>query len=143
MGLDISEVAIKKCNEHYGHLATFISGTNGDVPIVDIIIASNVFEHLTDDISIAKNLLIKCRQLNIIVPYKEKIISVSEHINTYDENYFHDLDKYEYKIFVSRGWSQYGVSLIYHLYLKNILRPLFGNPIAKRAKQIIFKFKPV
>lgn len=143
IGLDISEEGVKKCKEIYSYIAEFICGDYRDVPKVDIIIASNVFKHLTDDISIAKNLLIKCRQLNIIVPYKEKIISGSEHINTYDENYFHDLDKYEYKIFVSGGWSQYGVSLIYHLYLKNILRPLFGKPIAKRAKQIIFKFKPV
>jgi len=110
------------------------------VPRVDIIISSNVFEHLTDDISIAKNLLIKCRQLNIIVPYKEKIISGSEHINTYNVNYFHDLGKYEYKIFACKGWSQYGINLIYHLFLKNLSRPLFGKPIIERAKQIIYIF---
>lgn len=142
IGLDISKEAIKKCKEINGNLAEFICGNFTDVPTVDIIISSNVFEHLTDDISIAKHLLGKCRQLNIIVPYKEKIVHGGEHINSYNQNYFLDLGKYEFKIFLSRGWSQYGVNLIYHLYFKNIFRPFFSKPFVKRSKQIMFIFKP-
>lgn len=140
IGLDISEEAIKKCKEKYSNIADFIIGDYSITPKVDIIIASNVFEHLTDDISIAKHLLEKCQQLNIIVPYEEKLVSGSEHINSYDKNYFKRIGKYKYKIFASRGWSQYGLNLIYHLYFKNIIKPLFGKPIIKRAKQIIYRF---
>ena len=141
IGLDISEEAIKKCKESYGNFAEFICGTFIDVPKVDIIISSNVFEHLTDDISIAKHLIEKCGQLYIIVPYKEKLTPGSEHINSYDENYFLSLGQYEFKIFLSRGWSQFGINLIYHLYFKNIFRPFFGKPIILRSKQLIYIFK--
>jgi hypothetical protein len=140
IGIDISEQAIEKCKKKYGSIATFISGNQESVPNVDVIIASNVFEHLTDDILIARNLLNKCQQLNIIVPFKEQKPLASEHINIYTENYFRSIGNYDYKIFASRGWSQYGLNLIYHLYLKNILRPLFGKPIIKRANQIIYIF---
>jgi hypothetical protein len=52
--MDISEEAIIKCKEKFGEIATFLSGTEVNVPKVDIIISSNVFEHLTDDLKIAK-----------------------------------------------------------------------------------------
>jgi cyclopropane fatty-acyl-phospholipid synthase-like methyltransferase len=45
MGIDISQIAIDKCNEKYGEMATFIQGDFKSAPEVDVIIASNVFEH--------------------------------------------------------------------------------------------------
>ena len=140
IGIDISEEAIKKCKATYGHLAEFNCGTFTDVPNVDIIIASNVFEHLSDDKIIASHLLKKCKQLNIIVPYNELIFPNSEHINSYKENYFCELGANEYQIFISKGWSQYKFTLLYHVYFKNIFRPFLGKLKVKRSKQIIFTF---
>ena len=142
MGLDISEVAIKKCNEHFGYLANFICGTYNDVPRVDIIIASNVFEHLSNDKDIAKSLLLKCDQLYIIVPYNEVNYSnpKHEHINFYNEFYYNHLtNQINYEIFISKGWGATGIDLFYNIYLKNIARLLLGRKIVKRPKQIIFK----
>jgi len=140
VGIDISEQAIQKCKRKYDSIASFISGDHNSVPNVDVIIASNVFEHLTDDVLIATHLLKKCKQLMIIVPFREQKPLSSEHVNTYAENYFRHIADYKYKIFSSRGWSQYGINLIYHVYFKNILRPLFGKQIVKRAKQIMYIF---
>jgi 2-polyprenyl-3-methyl-5-hydroxy-6-metoxy-1,4-benzoquinol methylase len=143
IGLDISEEAILKCNEYYGHLADFICGTHKDVPKVDIIIASNVFEHLSDDKEIAKDLLRKCNQLNIIVPYNEIDHNnpMHEHVNFYTEFYFDDLSNpIIYKIFISKGWGQAGIYAYYNIYFKNIVRVLLGRKKLERPKQIIFKF---
>ncbi len=71
IGLDISGEAIKKCRDKFGDIAQFICGDYTSVPEVDIIISSNVFEHLSNDKIIAEYLLNKCKILNIIVPYKE------------------------------------------------------------------------
>jgi SAM-dependent methyltransferase len=140
IGIDISISAIKKCKEMYGSLGSFISGSHEDVPMVDVIISSNVFEHLTDDLEIAKKLIEKCNKLFIIVPYKENILPGNEHVNTYDEFYFKKIGTYDYEIFVSKGWGEHGLTLLYEIYLKNILRLLFGKPLLKRSKQIMFKF---
>ena len=144
IGLDISEEAVILCNEHYGQLVKFICGTNEDVPMVDIIIASNVFEHLSNDIQIAKDLLLKCSQLYIIVPYNEINHNdpMHEHVNFYNEYYFNDLitNHIKFKIFISKGWGKSGLDLYYNVYLKNIARLLLRRKIAIRPKQIMFKF---
>lgn len=142
-GLDISEEAVKKCIEHYGHLASFICGTYANVPNVDIIIASNIFEHLLDDKKIAQELLLKCLQLYIIVPYNEPRHNNSqhEHINSYNEYSFNNItDKMNYKIFISKGWGPDGIALYYDLYFKNIGRLLLGRKKIERPKQIMFIF---
>jgi len=79
VGIDHSQIAIDMSRKKYGSIASFIKGDHNNVPYVDIIIASNVFEHLTDDRKIAKLLLSKCKALYIIVPYKEWPLW-SEHI---------------------------------------------------------------
>lgn len=141
IGLDISEEAIKKCKETYGQMGKFICGNFTDVPTVDVIIASNVFEHLSDDISIAKYLIKKCQHLNIIVPFNEQLVPNSEHINSYNKDYFSSIGDYHYKVFTSKGWGPDGIKLLYQVYLKNLLRPLLGKSTAKRSKQIIFIFR--
>jgi hypothetical protein len=89
---------------------------------------------------IAKNLLKKCDNLYIIVPFREQKPLVSEHVNIYAQDYFQALGNYDYKIFTSKGWSQFGVNLYYNVYFKNIFRLIIGRSIIKRAKQIIFIF---
>jgi len=140
VGVDISQTAIDKCREKYGGIASFMQGDHRSIPEADIIIASNVFEHLTDDRSIAKCLLSKCSVLYIIVPYRERPLC-PEHVNTYDEHYFSGLGKYDYQIFPCIGWTPYGLrGLYYNVYFKNIFRLLFGRPVRHRNMQIMFSF---
>ena len=139
IGLDISANAIRKCIEKYGEFATFVSGDHKSVPVVDIIIASNVFEHLSNDLEIAQELMLKCKTLYIVVPYKEQIVPNDEHVNSYDDQYFDPIARCESKVFLSRGWTQYGFKLIYEIYLKNIVKRLILRRIRNRSKQIMFK----
>jgi len=138
LGIDVSEKAIEKCQLRYGHIASFIQGTHQNVPAADVIIASNVFEHLSDDIAIAKDFLNKCRELYIIVPYRESPLC-SEHVRSYDENYFHTLGEYSHSIFPSRGWSEYGWHLV-KLKSQNLVNKVRGRSAISRKAQIIFHF---
>ena len=140
VGVDISQSAIDICQEKYGSIASFIRGDDGRVPEVDVIIASNVLEHLTDDRKVAKCLLSKCKSLYVVVPYKEWPL-FSEHVNTYDERYFLDIGGYDYRVFPCVGWTPFGMrDLWYQIYFKNISRFLLGKPLRHRNMQIIFHF---
>jgi len=83
IGIDISSVGINKCREKYSDIAEFICGSAGEIPFVDVIISSNVFEHLSDDAQVLKTIYSKANTIYIIVPYREYPLSV-EHVNTYD-----------------------------------------------------------
>lgn len=139
VGIDVAESAIEKCKISYGSLANFFHGTHNECPNADIIISSNVFEHLSDDINIARDLLKRCRELYITVPYLESPLSL-EHIRSYDENYFESLGKYKYIIFASQGWSEYGIPYI-KLLVKNAVKTLLGRKTLMRRKQIMFVFQ--
>lgn len=140
IGVDISEKAINKCKEKYGQLGEFIFGDVTVVPSVDIIISSNVFEHLDDDKKIANHLLSKCKKLYIIVPYKEQEPLSQEHIRSYDENYFDEFNVESYSVFSCLGWSETGFrDLFYSIYLKNILKFILGINKRRQRKQIIFR----
>ena len=141
IGVDISASAIMQCKQKYGGQADFMEGTHKDIPAVDTIIASNVLEHLTDDKEIAKHLLSRCHDLFVTVPYEEKIQDITEHVNTYDEYSFRKLNPVRTEVFPTRGWSQYGRSLLFGIYLPNACAFLTGKPLRARAKQIIFHFK--
>lgn len=136
MGVDVSESAIIKCRLHYGDMAEFIQGTHLDVPESEIIIASNVFEHLENDIEVARSLLKKCQYLYIVVPYKEDPL-FNEHIRAYDETYFQSLGEYNYYIYPSKGWSEYGVSYA-KLMIKNVLRKMARSEVRPRKMQIMY-----
>jgi cyclopropane fatty-acyl-phospholipid synthase-like methyltransferase len=84
IGVDFSSAAIKQCQEKFGGIATFICGDVDAVPNVDVIITSNVLEHLSDDKDIANKLLNKCTDLYIAVPYNEAIAGKGEHVNSYN-----------------------------------------------------------
>jgi len=140
VGVDISQAAIDMCRKRYGSMATFIQGDYQAVPCADVIIASNVLEHLSGDVEIARNLMLRCDSLYIIVPYKEWPLS-PEHVNTYDENYYSILGAYDWQIFTCKGWSQRGLELWYHVYFKNIHRLLSGGQACRRGMQIMFHLK--
>ena len=137
IGMDISAEAIRKCEERYEATATFLQGDHSVVPNVDVIVASNVFEHLSMDKDVAATLVKRCRHLYIVVPYKEWPLC-DEHINTYDETSFDYLNVVGRQIFRSRGWTEYGLSLLVNIYLRNIGRRLLGKAPRKRAMQIMF-----
>jgi SAM-dependent methyltransferase len=140
LGVDLSQSGIDKCRERYGAMASFVQGDHQSVSPADIIITSNVMEHLTNDRDVAASLLSKCKTLYIIVPYKEHPLHF-EHVNTYDEHYFRDIGSYNYTIYPCIGWSQYGVKdLWYQVYLKNVVRAFLRKPLRIREKQIIFHF---
>ena len=93
IGIDHSKEGIAKCIQKYSNIAKFIHGSIDAVPVVDVIVSSNVFEHLTNDQETAKMLAARCSKLFIIVPYRDFLDSLgpNEHINTYDENSFPSL----------------------------------------------------
>ena len=138
IGTDFSRAAIDLCQDRYGNLATFFCGDDSNVPESDIIIASNVFEHLDNQLEIAKTLLAKCRELYIIVPFREMLVEGNEHVNSYETNSFDDIGFVTSRIFYSRGWSYHGMSAIYQIHFKNILRNVLGRAKLKREKQIMF-----
>lgn len=138
IGTDISAEAIRKCEQRYGATATFIQGDHTVVPNVDVIVASNVFEHLSNDKAIAAALLRRCRSLYVVVPYREWPL-FDEHINTYDETSFDHLNVVERRIFKSKGWTEYGLSLLINVYARNIGRMLWGKPPRRRSMQIMFR----
>jgi len=144
IGMDLSASAIALCRREYSGIATFLQGDHTAVPKSDIIIASNVFEHLSDDRQVAEILLTACVSLKVIVPYKEYPLTYkpppgSEHVNIrYDEQYFQQLDPYETTVFPCRGWSEYGFKLWYHIFFWNILRRMLALPLRPRKMQILF-----
>lgn len=142
VGMDISQSAIIRCREKYGQYAKFIQGGFAEVPCVNVIISSNVFEHLSNDIDIARHLKTRCDHLYIIVPYKQKISAstLNEHIRSYDENHFKEIGSYDYRIFLSRGYGEFNWRMYVNIYIYNIIRFFIGKTIIYRDKQIMFHF---
>jgi len=140
LGVDHSRSAIEICSRQHGAIACFLVGDHSVVPPVDVIIASNVLEHVTGDLDVAGHLLAQCRQLFVVVPYREQLAPGGEHVNRYDEKSFADLRPVSIQVFVTRGWSQYGLALWYRVHAKNIARALFGKPLRHRRKQVLFRF---
>lgn len=141
MGMDISSQAVELCREKHGRAAVFLQGKAEDVPAgIDVILASNVLEHLDDDLAVAQTLREKCAELYIVVPYREAPL-FGEHVNSYDENHFSALGPCERTIFPCRGWSAYGRERWVQIHFKNIFRFLLGRPLRRRNLQILFHFK--
>ncbi len=136
IGIDISEIAIEGCRKKYGSLAEFRSGNISSVPAVDVIIASHVMEHLTDDKSVALELLKKCQDLFVFVPYKENPL-FEEHVNYYTDNYYDDLGvvhKIDFRV-------EYDTRLPLKAFLKGLLKLQFrlSNKFSKEI--IMFHFR--
>jgi len=141
IGVEISESAVASCRSRYGALAEFVAGDHHAVPEADVIVSSNVFEHLTDDLGVARILWSRCRDLYITVPYRERLPLAHEHVNRYDEGRFAALGPCATQVFPSRGWSEYGWPLWYGIRFKNIARRLLGRPQRPRKLQIMFHLK--
>lgn len=141
-GIDFSAAAIQLCTERYGQVAKFICGDIDAMPKVDVIICSNVLEHLDDDTVVVEQLLKKCKTLYLIVPYKEHPLH-TEHIRTYDKNSFSYLSVTRKVVFKSRGWTEFGLRNIARIYMGNMLRYLMKRPIRRRRLQILFEISRV
>jgi ubiquinone/menaquinone biosynthesis C-methylase UbiE len=137
-GLDHSLEAISQCQKEYGDMAKFIQGDQKDIPFFDKIIASHILEHIQDDHEVVRKLLSCCRDLYIIVPFRETPLC-SEHFHFYDEHYYQPVGKYTWKVFPNspntRTWS-----FFFENYLKNFLRPFLGRKRVQRWKVIMFHF---
>lgn len=139
LGVDISRAAIDLCRKRYGSLATFLAGDYTVIPNVDVIIASNVLEHLDNDSEIASHLLSKCLDLFVIVPYRESPL-IPEHVNYYDEDSFSFIQSRKYRIFSCKGWTQPLHRLITDIYFMNLFRMLLGKTRVRKGMQIIYHF---
>ena len=140
-GLDISEHAVEQCRQKYGAIATFIAGDYRQAPETDVIIASNVLEHLDDDLEVARSLRSKCKHLYIVVPYREQDLD-PEHVRRYDEHHFAEVGPCECRIFPSRTWSEFGLKVWTRIHLGNVFRRMAGRKLRHRRMQIIFCFLP-
>ncbi len=98
-GIDFSEEAIQICKEAYGDIAEFSSGNHQKVNKQEVVIASHVMEHITDDKQIVKQILSQCKALYVFVPFKENPL-YREHVNYYEEDYYADLNVEQKKIFL-------------------------------------------
>jgi len=138
IGVDFSKDGIEICNKYYGEIASFICGDFQSVPQCDVIIASNVFEHLSDQFKIIDGLLKICKKLIIVVPFNEILIDGGEHINNYRKDSFSKYNTETSKVFSSKGWSYTGFDYIWNILVKNCLRPFFLKRISYNKKQILY-----
>lgn len=136
IGVDFSDGAITLCRQRHGSLGTFIRGNATDIPNSDVIICSNVLEHIPDYSSVVDQLRQRCRRLLVIVPYREKHL-IDEHINTYTRNAFSEWRPSRKIVFASPGWSEFGKSLWVDVHLKNIARLIVNRPTRRRRMQIL------
>ena len=138
VGIDWSESAIARCRERYGELAEFVCGSVEETPPADVIVCSNVLEHVENPLELARRLQERCSLLLITVPYREQYL-IEEHIHRFDRSSFDTLGAVRVTVFACRGWSQYGLRrLWYEIRLKNLLRPLVGKPRLRRRLQALY-----
>jgi SAM-dependent methyltransferase len=142
MGIDVSAAAIDRCRQRYGTVASFRQGDHTAVPLADVIIASNVLEHVSDPVHVARVLRSRCSALHIVVPFREWP-RIDEHIHTFDRHSFSDVGPCQTKVYASAGWGQFGWNRLWlNIYLKNVIRPLAGRQTVRRRKQIMYSFHP-
>jgi hypothetical protein len=139
-GIDISKSAIDKCLFSYGNIANFIQGDYSVVPNADIIISSNVFEHISNYFELVEILKKKCRLLYVVVPFREVLTCNGEHINSFDILSFEEYGVLKKYIYLSPSWSQYGFkNLWWNVYFKNFIKLFVGKPLVRRNKQIMYE----
>lgn len=141
IGVDFSEAAIAHAQTHHGQIAEFVVGSHEACPTADVIIASNIMEHLDDDLAIAAALQQRCRDLYIIVPFEEQYL-IEEHVRRYDRSSFASLGVLRVTVFACRGWSHYNFAYrAWHVHAKNLLRPIFGRVKLKPRLQAMYHIK--
>lgn len=142
IGVDFSSTAIALCQERYSDIAVFINGDEASVPICDVLVVSNVLEHLDDDKALISNLLKKCSRLIVVVPYQEQNLC-AEHVRKYDSQSFSDFPVVRKEVFASRGWSEFGLKRLVVINAGNLLSQLVGRPARRRKMQILFEISGV
>lgn len=141
IGIDFSESAIAHARARYIDVAEFIVGSHDSCPAADVIIASNIMEHLDDDVAVAGALQRSCRDLYVIVPFEEQYL-IDEHIRRYDKNSFASFEVLRLTVYACRGWSHYRfLRRAWHVHTKNLLRPLFGRVKLKPRLQAMYHIK--
>jgi trans-aconitate methyltransferase len=143
IGTDFSTAAVEICIQKYGDIATFLAKDVDNIPSVDVIIISNVLEHVSNDKEFVEKLLSKCKDLYIAVPYNEQAPLHAEHVNSYDRNTFDYLNA-DKDVYLCRGYTAGQVLQSYiNIELKNIIRLLFKIPLYKGglSRQILFHIK--
>jgi cyclopropane fatty-acyl-phospholipid synthase-like methyltransferase len=139
-GFDISTQAIKICKQRFGSIASFDSGEVIDIQKVDVIIASNIFEHLDSYQDISRVLYNKCNILIIVVPYKETIKDKTEHIHSFNRSSFDFLGVPKINIYPQKEFSEFGINLFFNIYIKNAVKMIIGRNLRKRNLQIMYTF---
>lgn len=137
-GVDFAPRAVERAKGKYGNFSTFLCGDYTKVPNSDVIISAHTFEHLDNDVEVLHALLEKCANLFVIVPYRESPLGL-EHLRGYDETSYAQIPPEGWSV-CKAGWQLRSINLFYQVYLKNLARPLFGKPIARMPKQIVFRF---
>lgn len=137
-GVDFSSAAISLCEHRYNGIAKFICGDASSVPTVDIIICSNVLEHLDNDTEIVSVLLGKCKFLKVVVPYDEYPLT-EEHVRAYDKRSFSQFNVKRAVVFNSAGWTEHRHRELLGLYLDNMVRVATGRRLRHRRRQVLFE----
>lgn len=141
VAVDISSIAIEKCNAVYGGMAQFIVGDHTAVPAVDVIIASNVVEHLTEDVAVVSLLLRKCKKLYVVTPYAECLVPGGEHVNSYQIDHFKELGTYRTEVYRSKVWgAKKPLQNAIVRPIRNVVRRVQNRPPLESGRQIIFSF---
>lgn len=143
LGVDFSREAIEIARTNYGGIGKFRTGGTACVPIAGLIVASNIMEHLPDEVEVIHELLQKCRWLCVIAPYREHLSDniVPGHINFYETGHYDNFDVEDVTVFSSWGWSQFGLQLLRRVWLKNLCRFLTGRRPIPRRMQVIYTLK--
>lgn len=140
VGVDFSSEAIRICQKHYFTLGQFIVGGVEAVPRCDVIIASNVLEHIEDDELVVHALALRCSRLFLIVPYRERPLT-SEHLRSYDEQSFARFPVLRRTVYASRGWSEYGWSRYVSINALNVARWFLNRPMRRRNMQVMYEIQ--
>ncbi|MCX8568459.1 class I SAM-dependent methyltransferase [Aminobacter sp. MET-1] len=139
IGLDISADGIEICRKIYGGIAEFVVGTHETMPEVDAVIASNVIEHIEDDIGVVKALLSKAPLVYVTVPYDEQHPLLEVHVRSYDKRRFEGVAKHSLVVFACEGWSE-PPKVRRRIWRKNLVRALRGRPRIHTNLQIMYRF---
>jgi ubiquinone/menaquinone biosynthesis C-methylase UbiE len=144
IGVDLSQNAIETAKGKYGNFVDFYQGDDLFLKEsglrVDVLICSNVFEHLSNYEDILRNLLHISKKVIIVTPYNEYLDPrdvANEHVNTFTLSSFKDF-KHRHIIFLCQGWSEFGFNLFFHVFFKNIFRFLLGKKTRNRSKKIMY-----
>lgn len=141
VGIDFSKEAVDLARRRFGDIAEFVCGGVAETPGADIIVASNVMEHLSDDEAVVEDLLARCDAAYVIVPYRERIDSFAEHVRSYDRRSYSRLRPRRVQVVAVDGWSQQGKDLWLHIHLKNIARLCLGRATRRRSLQVLYAFE--